>query len=210
MKKFKKIIAMCLTAAMALSMMSVGAFAAEKADSGNLKAKGTNQILATATEGDIYAEMERLGLSLPDGMIPVEVGVLPNTGLTYVVGSPAVARLSMASIDEDTVMPLSDSWSDNVTIYPYVEGQYGTNIRTFTTYPGTRARLSWLGFTTASSMNIGIKDNVSGADDYIMAFGPNDHVEVGNCDPSHTYTWRGSLNGTTSADNIRFSNVAPY
>lgn len=198
MLKSKKVISILLVA-MILSIGCVSVFAEEFI--------GTNQILATTTEGDLLGEIEKLGLEVPEGITPTEVGILKNTGLSYVIGSinnPSSQERGARNVFR------ADSWSGNVTIYPCVEGVTGTKVRSFTTYPGTTARLSWLGFTTATSINIGIKDEVSGWDDYIRGMGANTYMGLSGADPSHNYTWRASLNGTTQADDIRFTNVAPY
>ena len=198
MLKSKKI-AFVLLAVMVFSTGQVSVFAE--------KSIGTGQILATTTEGDLLGEIERLGLEVPEGITPTEVGILKNTGLIYGIGS-----IDYPSSQERGARRVfrADSWSGNVTIYPYAEGATGIQVRSFTTYPGTTARLSWLGFTTATSINIGIKDEVSGWDDYIRGMGANTYMGLSGADPSHNYTWRASLNGTTQADDIRFTNVAPY
>ena len=122
MKKFKKIIAMGCAAVMAMSVMSIGVFATSETSSKEIKNNGTNQILATDTFGDINAEMNRLGLTVPEGVTPTEVGVLPNTGLSYVLGDIDGFDEFDANANENGIMPLSDSWTGNVTIDPYVEG----------------------------------------------------------------------------------------
>lgn len=210
MKKFKKIIAMGCAAVMAMSVMSIGVFATSETSSKEIKNNGTNQILATDTFGDINAEMNRLGLTVPEGVTPTEVGILPNTGLSYVLGDIDGFDEFDANANENGIMPLSDSWTGNVTIDPYVEGQHGKVIRTFTTSPGTTARLSWYGFSTASSLNLSITNNINGWSDYVMGLEPNKYWGLTGADPSHSYTWRGSINGTNQSNSIRFTNKAPY
>ena len=76
MLKSKKVISILLVA-MILSIGCVSVFAEEFI--------GTNQILATTTEGDLLGEIEKLGLEVPEGITPTEVGILKNTGLSYVI-----------------------------------------------------------------------------------------------------------------------------
>ena len=73
MLKSKKVISILLVA-MILSIGCVSVFAEEFI--------GTNQILATTTEGDLLGEIEKLGLEVPEGITPTEVGILKNTGLS--------------------------------------------------------------------------------------------------------------------------------
>lgn len=88
MKKFKKIIAMCLTAAMALSVMSIGAFASDMA---TFSARGAADVTETRE---------------------IREGVLPN-GLKY-----TVVPMTQEQIDQlnSGVATCSYSWSGNVTV----------------------------------------------------------------------------------------------
>ena len=69
MKKFKKIIAMCMTAAMALSMMSVGAFAAE------------TEVTMSEFPETITVEREVIE---PDGSVRAVIDNLYFLGLGYI------------------------------------------------------------------------------------------------------------------------------
>ena len=96
MKKFKKVIAMCLTAAMALSMMSIGAFAAEIEP---------NTTTAIVTNADGSTESVELNINIPDNATADEINnILYQAAKSAIADDSAVAPAALPTTGATMVL----------------------------------------------------------------------------------------------------------